>query len=190
MQSGQGRYALIVHPSNSDRRAKRCERPYACDFPGCRKAFCQSGQLKTHQRLHTGEKPFVCSVNGCKSRFTHANRHCSDHPYASLQRVETQVSMEPESFWENSDKSEVLTWLQKQAEQRQSKSPVKNTSHKLKRKHSAEEEEETSDEDSNSNPKNVHPDTIQTKLDMNKDQHDKWISALALIELATGCTMI
>lgn len=80
--------------------------------------------------------------------------------------------------------------LFRQAEQRQSKSPVKNISHKLKRKHSAEEEEETSDEDSNSNPKNVHPDTIQTKLDMNKDQHDKWISALALIELATGCTMI
>lgn len=25
MQSGQGRYALIVHPSNSDRRAKRCK---------------------------------------------------------------------------------------------------------------------------------------------------------------------
>ncbi len=40
------------------------EKPYICDYPGCSRAFTQSGQLKTHQRLHAGEKPFVCSAAG------------------------------------------------------------------------------------------------------------------------------
>ncbi|ESO88247.1 hypothetical protein LOTGIDRAFT_165679 [Lottia gigantea] len=75
---------------NLEYEARR-ERPYKCNFNGCGKAFCQSGQLKTHQRLHTGEKPFKCSVEGCSSRFTHANRHCSDHPYASLQRQKSSL---------------------------------------------------------------------------------------------------
>ena len=50
------------------------ERPYVCDFPLCNRAFTQSGQLKTHQRLHTGERPFKCSFENCQMRFTHANR--------------------------------------------------------------------------------------------------------------------
>ncbi|KAI1280295.1 putative zinc finger protein [Halotydeus destructor] len=62
------------------------ERPYICDHAGCGRAFAQSGQLRTHQRLHTGEKPFICVAEGCQNRFTHANRHCNEHPSAGVRR--------------------------------------------------------------------------------------------------------
>ncbi|XP_015172579.1 PREDICTED: regulatory protein MIG1-like [Polistes dominula] len=68
------------------------ERPYLCDHPGCSRRFTQSGQLKTHQRLHTGEQPFKCSTEGCERRFTHANRHCPQHPEASLIRCNRNAS--------------------------------------------------------------------------------------------------
>lgn len=64
------------------------ERPYPCDYPGCMRAFTQSGQLKTHQRLHTGERPFMCAMAACQQRFTHANRHCPDHPSGTLKRCD------------------------------------------------------------------------------------------------------
>lgn len=63
------------------------EKPYKCNYPGCSRSFCQSGHLRTHLRRHTGEKPFKCPVPECSSRFAHANRHCSNHPYISLERT-------------------------------------------------------------------------------------------------------
>ena len=44
-------------------------------------------------------KENTCTANiyilivGCPSRFTHANRHCSEHPYATLVRIKIEGSI-------------------------------------------------------------------------------------------------
>ncbi|XP_053984424.1 uncharacterized protein LOC128889354 isoform X2 [Hylaeus anthracinus] len=109
-----------------------CERPYPCDYPGCTKAFTQSGQLKTHQRLHTGEKPFLCTEPGCEMRFTHANRHCPDHPYATLTRSDDFV-LKPVS--ENTElPHDVTKWLEryKMSREREDRTPTGKNERKKK----------------------------------------------------------
>ncbi|CAG0917464.1 unnamed protein product [Notodromas monacha] len=93
------------------------EKPYTCDYPSCTKSFAQSGQLKTHQRLHAGEKPFCCTVTGCDVRFTHANRHCPQHPQAGLKRSKDVVLQPTISSGQN--REEVLVWLEKYRQERE-----------------------------------------------------------------------
>uniref|UniRef100_A0A8C2VAI9 C2H2-type domain-containing protein n=1 Tax=Chinchilla lanigera TaxID=34839 RepID=A0A8C2VAI9_CHILA len=61
--------------------AYTCERPFACDWPGCDKKFARSDELARHHRTHTGEKRFPCPL--CTKRFTrsdHLTKHARRHP--------------------------------------------------------------------------------------------------------------
>lgn len=103
------------------------ERPYHCDYPGCTRAFTQSGQLKTHQRLHTGERPFMCSAPKCQMRFTHANRHCPEHPYDTLKRCDDFVIQAV-----TEQNHEVIKWLEKYKMEKEDRTPTRKTPKRTK----------------------------------------------------------
>lgn len=68
-----------LHPSASCQQTKdRKKKARVCFY--CSKEYTHTGDLRKHERSHTGEKPYACPV--CHMKFPHSSnmqRHLSNH---------------------------------------------------------------------------------------------------------------
>ena len=54
-------------------KSKPSYHPRFFQFENCNKAYSRLENLKTHLRSHTGEKPYACEFPGCTKAFSNAS---------------------------------------------------------------------------------------------------------------------
>jgi len=65
------------------------EKPFACTFPGCNKAFAYPGYVTSkHMQFHTGNRPYKCTHGECRMAFVnngdlirHTRTHTGEKPF-------------------------------------------------------------------------------------------------------------
>ena len=45
---------------------------FSCTVDGCNRSYKTKGNLKTHQKIHSGEFSFYCDYEGCEKGFVSA----------------------------------------------------------------------------------------------------------------------
>lgn len=78
---------LTIQSLNQETRKREIKR-FRCNYEGCKRTYSTAGNLKTHQKTHTGEYTFVCAQEGCGKAFLtsyslkiHFRVHTNERPY-------------------------------------------------------------------------------------------------------------
>lgn len=69
----------------------------------------------------------MCSAPKCQMRFTHANRHCPEHPYDTLKRCDDFVIQAV-----TEQNHEVIKWLEKYKMEKEDRTPTRKTPKRTK----------------------------------------------------------
>ena len=81
--------------------------------------FLNSLSVLSHEKFH-----YYLLDYRCNSRFTHANRHCADHPFASLRRCH-ELALQPLTSQAVENSPDVLRWLENYKRRNEEKTPGK-----------------------------------------------------------------
>lgn len=78
---------LTIQSMNQETRKREIKR-FHCNYEGCSRTYSTAGNLKTHQKTHTGEYTFMCTQEGCGKAFLtsyslkiHFRVHTNERPY-------------------------------------------------------------------------------------------------------------
>jgi hypothetical protein len=98
-------------------------------------------------------------------RFTHANRHCPDHPYDTLKRCDDFVIQTVQ----NDQSGEVMKWLEKYRMEREERTPTRKTPKRAKQHENENQNENGGTSDFPLTPSNPYKSRkgLMCELDMN-----------------------
>ena len=118
------------------RKVHTGERPFVCKVDGCGKAFYSSGDLKSHEKTHSGLKPFECPTCGKALSSRNALKvhvkalHTLERPFKCevpdcgmtyMTRLDLDRHMKKHVKWEQKEEKAKMTNLEKRTEKAERK---------------------------------------------------------------------